>query len=310
MKELQVSSSNQSLATVSLELNCDQCSIDCEEECQLETHIVKKYDQSKRNGRAFGYALNAKRAKTKLLKGAKREKHLDVEIKSGCANMRFSDGAYSEVVLPLLSVWHSIGTKVFKLNDIEVNIIESDPGIDINDKHMDTKLVIIANNDRLVLHAYNSTQNLMVQGKNFQKFAINYLEPLFTETIVKTMPSIERFNANVLEVLGVNKPTIKQPKGPKPFHCPQCKVKSTTVADLKMHMKSSHSNVIRRNQLVRKVKKNLNENLSLLDVSEHSIATLDEHPHETPQPSNLILEFDECIIMKKHQMPTPKIGTL
>ena len=124
------------------------------------------------------------------------------------------------------------------------------------------------------------------------------------------MPSIESFNANVLEVLGVNKPTIKQPKGPKPFHCPQCKVKSTTVADLKMHLKSSHSNVIRRNQLVRKVKKNLNENLSLLDVSEHSIATLDEHPHETPQPSNLILEFDECIIMKKHQMPTPKIGTL
>ena len=37
-------------------------------------------------------------------------------------------------------------------------------------------------------------------------------------------------------------PAIKQKvKGPKPFHCPQCKVTATTVGDLRMHVKASHT---------------------------------------------------------------------
>ena len=48
---------------------------------------------------------------------------------------------------------------------------------------MDTKLVIFVNNDRLVLHAYNATQNLMIQGKNHENFAVKYLEPMFLEKI-------------------------------------------------------------------------------------------------------------------------------
>ena len=59
-----------------------------------------------------------------------------------------TDGAYFEVVLPLLKQWH-----------------------DVTEKHMDTKLVVFAGNDRLVLHAYNGTQNLMVQGKNHENLA-------------------------------------------------------------------------------------------------------------------------------------------
>ena len=55
----------------------------------------------------------------------------------------------------------------------------ADPGIDNSEKHMDTKLVIIVKNNRLVLHAYNGTQNLMVQGKDHENFAVNYLEPYF-----------------------------------------------------------------------------------------------------------------------------------
>ena len=55
--------------------------------------------------RAFGYTLNEKRAKANLLKGAKRTEDLNVEIKSGCVNLRFSDGSFCEIILPLIRLW-------------------------------------------------------------------------------------------------------------------------------------------------------------------------------------------------------------
>ena len=56
-------------------------------------------------GRKFKYSLNDKRTKSKLLKGAKRTFSLDVEFKTRCANLRFCDGSYVQVLLPLLSEW-------------------------------------------------------------------------------------------------------------------------------------------------------------------------------------------------------------
>ena len=126
-----------------------------------------------------------RKLRAKLLRGSKRTNHLDVEIKSGCVNMRFSDGAYFEVVLPLLRDWHGQVKKPFKLNDLDIVVDEADPGIDSSEKHMDTKLVIIVNTDRLVLHAYNSTQNLMVQGKNHENFAVNILNPILNKRYKK-----------------------------------------------------------------------------------------------------------------------------
>ena len=57
------------------------------------------------NKKSFGYSLNIKKAKASILKGVKRTKDIDVEIKSGCVNMRFSGGAYQETVLPLFKLW-------------------------------------------------------------------------------------------------------------------------------------------------------------------------------------------------------------
>ena len=150
-----------------------------------ENHIV---NSSK--SRVFSYQLNEKRAKSKLLKGAKRKKALDVEVKSGCVNLRFNDGSYFEVVLPILREWHRNVGKPFQLNGIEVTVDETDPGIDNTEKHVDTKLVVTVNKNRLVLHAYNSTQNLMVQGKQFENFAVNHLEPFFTERINASIENI------------------------------------------------------------------------------------------------------------------------
>ena len=114
--------------------------------------------------------------------------------------MRFSDGSYFKVVLPLLKVWHAQVGKSFKLSDIGIEVEQSDPGVENSEKHIDTKLVIIADNDRLVLHVYNSTQNLMVQGRNFEHFAVNYLEPFFTQKINEQIVEIENININVQKI--------------------------------------------------------------------------------------------------------------
>ena len=111
--------------------------------------------------------MNDKRAKSKLLKGAKRVNNLEVEKKRGCVNLWFNDGSYFEVVLPLLRLWKDKLDEVFIINEVELKIVEIDIGIEDSNKHMDTKLVIMTNNDRLVVHAYNGRQNAMVQGKNY-----------------------------------------------------------------------------------------------------------------------------------------------
>ena len=161
MKNIECSNSDEQDFSVSDNINCNVCSSTFQEVNQLNEHMVGH--KRKRNTRTFSYDLNEKKAKVKLLKGAKREKHLDVEVKSTCVNMRFSDGAYHEVVLPFLREWHGQVDKPFKMMGADINIAESDAGVDKSEKHMDTKLVVFVNDERIVLHAYNGTQNLMVQ---------------------------------------------------------------------------------------------------------------------------------------------------
>ena len=255
MKAIQQTNTNQCETPVSLKNPCDLS----EEKSQFLTHESKIFAPARRNGREFSYTLNTKRAKAKLLKGAQRRNHLDVEVKSGCVNLRFSDGAYFEVVLPLLKQWHEQVGKTFMVKNIEVNVAEADPGIDVTEKHIDTKLVVFVNNDRLVLHAYNGTQNLMVQGKNHADFAVKYLQTMFIERIDASVNNIENFNDKVCEMLSRSKPAVKEPKGSKPFHCPQCKVKSSTVADLRKHIKSSHSKTETKYKVIKKSKRILDE---------------------------------------------------
>ena len=82
----------------------------------------------------------------------------------------------------------------------------------------------------------------MVQGKNFENLALNYLKPYFTQKIETDKNTIELFNSNVQEKLSQKKPVLKQKAGgSKPFNCPQCKVTASAVGDLRMHLKSSHT---------------------------------------------------------------------
>ena len=88
VKNIECSSSDQQDFSVSDSINCNMCSSTFQEVNQLNEHMVEH--KRKRNTRTFSYDLNEKKARVKLLKGAKRAKNLDVEIKSTCVNMRFS----------------------------------------------------------------------------------------------------------------------------------------------------------------------------------------------------------------------------
>ena len=149
-------------------------------------------DENKTSGRMFDFSLNEKKAEAKLLKGAIRATHMEVESKSGCVTLRFSDGAYLHIVLLLLREWNSKVNDIVKINDTEIRILEADVGMDNTEKHVDTKLVILANNNRLVIHIYNGTQNLMVQGKNYEAFALNCLKPYFQDRIEDAIDEITK----------------------------------------------------------------------------------------------------------------------
>ena len=58
---------------------------------------------------------------------------------------------------------------------------------------------------QLVMHAYNTSQSVMIQGKNCQEFAIKHLEPLLEKRINETQVQIQKVNNEVLDKLASKK---------------------------------------------------------------------------------------------------------
>ena len=144
-----------------------------------------------------------------------------------------------EVLLPLLKSWYVEVENVIRINDTDITIIEHEVGIESNEKHVDTKIVISVNDSRLVLHAYNSTQNLMVQGRNHQNFAVSCLEPFFKMKIEESSDKITELNANIKEAFEQN--IRDNAKVQKTRHCPVCNFQTNTHVALKVHVNSCHT---------------------------------------------------------------------
>ena len=123
---------------------------------------------------------------------------------------------------------------MIEIDDHKIEVLEVDKGLDKDENHVDTKFKILFMNQHLVLHAYNTTQNLMVQGKQSEQFAINCLEPFFKRQINKSLDKITNVNEGVKESL-----TLREKR--KGFNCAHCNVKSSTLPDLKVHLKVCHS---------------------------------------------------------------------
>ena len=119
-----------------------------------EIALLDVSEHATNDERVFQYAINKKRAEAKLLKGARRSSNLDVEVKSGCVNLRFNDGSFYVVVLPLISDWHSKVGSIVKVDGHDLLIVDVEKGFDKSEKHMDTKLTVKLSDHRYVLHAY------------------------------------------------------------------------------------------------------------------------------------------------------------
>ena len=107
--------------------------------------------------------------------------------------MRFSGGAYHEVVIPQLEVWKKKVNEEFVLDDAKVKITECDEGLETTAKNVDVNFVAFVYNEKLVLHFYTTPQNIMVQGKCREKFVMNVLEPYFCKQIESNSDNINSF---------------------------------------------------------------------------------------------------------------------
>ena len=72
----------------------------------------------------------------------------------------------------------------------------------------------------------------MVQGRNYENFALNYLKPFFTEKIEAETDTITKINEDVKGALGGAKAVRKT------YNCPQCDTKTVTNSHTKPGLSS------------------------------------------------------------------------
>jgi len=94
-------------------------------------------------------------------------------------------------------------------------------------------------NEKVVIHAYNTTQNVSVQGRKREPFVQNILEPFLLTMIHSATDRIEKLNDEVKEMLGEKK-TAKN-KTINSLKCPYCAKKSASKVNLRAHLKESHT---------------------------------------------------------------------
>ena len=130
--------------------------------------------------RTFNFKLTDKKAKSNILKSANRPQ-FEVEMKQLSLNLKFSAGAYLLVAKPFIDQCETYFDSKSSLmeNGMEVKVNEFRAGKDLNDKHFDTKIVFLVNAQKVTMHCYNSTQNIMVNGSIYVEFIEKFLRPFF-----------------------------------------------------------------------------------------------------------------------------------
>ena len=153
--------------------------------------------------RRFNFKLTDQKAKKNLLKSAHRQ-HFQVEEKQNCQNLRFSPGAYLMVAKKMIEQcevrFKNNSTYVYE--DLQIKVDEFRAGHELNNKHFDTKVTFSVNNQKVVMHCYNSTQNLKVDGIAHSYFVKKFLEPLFRIQVDEFKTEIDQYDKNVLSSLG------------------------------------------------------------------------------------------------------------
>ena len=202
------------------------------------------------NGRKLNYQITDKTAKANLLKAANRN-CFEIESKQKSTNLRFSAGSYLHVVMPVVKIWESKfkNDEVIKEGDLSIKVEEFDNGMELNAKHVDSKIVFSVNGEKAVLHCYNSTQNLMVNGKMYTELIEKYLQLVFIHKIEAIKLKIAEYDKVVVTSLTPKRPSraTKSVKGIKSimsqvsYSCLKCSFTANNQAHIKTHKNAKHT---------------------------------------------------------------------
>ena len=104
------------------------------------------------NGRKLNYQITDKTAKANLLKAANRN-CFEIESKQKSTNLRFSAGSYLHVVMPVMKIWENNfqNNEELKVGSLNIKVEEYDNGMELNAKHVDSKIVFSVNGEKAPL---------------------------------------------------------------------------------------------------------------------------------------------------------------
>ena len=207
----------------------------------LTSHVTSANEDDKQNkAHTFQYNLNTAKTKKKIYEGALRD-HFQREDKKGCINLIFSGGAFNVVVFKAINELQN-GPKHFIVGKEEVEKISIDPRKELSGKHVDTKIEFKVNTDKIVIHIYNSTQKLTIQGRKHKWFVDNYLELFIKLRISKALPEIELINKTVITSLNSQENEAKTlSEEAEVMKCDKCDFKSKTAENMRKHIVDIHT---------------------------------------------------------------------
>ena len=195
----------------------------------------------------FGYELSDKKAKYNLLKGANREA-LEIQDRQKCVMMDLSTGAYLEIIIPTVKEWEKVKGNEFAIEDMNIKVDEVSHGYDENLKHVQSIVRFVANNNKVAVTCYNTTQRIKTEGKGYQNFVEKFLKPLLLKKLSKAvLEKIEKYNQDVITALSGKRKAVSRPmrrmryKAMTSLSCSKCDLSFKNDAQLKKHKTLMHT---------------------------------------------------------------------
>ena len=189
----------------------------------------------------FDYELSDKASKAKLIKGAKRSSFV-VQPNKTSTNLVFCAGSWQKVAIPAVKYWNEIkGEQTWKVGDTLIRVGGVKAGTDATGKkYVDAQVVFYVDRDKVVCHMYNTTQLILVNGRNYSKLVDTFLIPFFKSKIEESKKEIDKVNEGILVRLGPKRSSVKY-KGGLSFPCNRCDYACKTISTLNKHKTSEHA---------------------------------------------------------------------
>ena len=232
------------------ENKCDICNFVFKTQNDLKEHFKISKNCSPVSSitlqeRTFNYNLTTAKAKSNLLKSARREPYELVHHQK-CVKILFNAGLYKIVLLPLLSAFeHLEPSGPLSANIINIKLVSLVPGTDISGNIVDTKVELDVNNQKVTLHAYNTTQNVKVEGAGYLILVERFLEPLLSQKSKELEAEIEDVNNEIIDKFGQSNQKLRnfetwKDRMSKNFICANCDFATTNKIGLKTHITRKH----------------------------------------------------------------------